>query len=163
MKVRGLFLFLLFAAGAVRADLPSAYQAKEPEAAFAEAKKLNKPVLVVFTQIKCLPCRYVTGALGRDDVKKAYQPNFVVAEVKLDEPNGPAGFKSFGVRSTPTFVFFTPDRKRICHSYGFNNPSEGIMLAKAVLHSGKPAEGGRIACGHLPAAEPTVHDSTPAL
>ena len=163
--LRCLFLLALaFACGAARADLPAAYKALELDQAFERAAKEGKKVLVVFTQIRCMPCRYVTGALARDDVRAAYLPNFVVAEVKLDEANGPAGFKRFGVRSTPTFVFFTPDRKRICQSNGFNNPTEGIVLAKTVLHAGKPADGGKITCNHLPAEQPdTVHDTTPAL
>ena len=146
MNFRSIVLFAAvlgasFAGTAARAELPSGYKVHDLSAVYAVAEKEQKKVLVVYTQIRCPPCRFVMGALSRDDVRAAYQDKFVFAEVSLDAPGGRALFKQHGVRFTPTFAFQTSSQEVVCHSGGFDNAHQGIALAKAVLATDKPLTG----------------------
>jgi thioredoxin-related protein len=136
------FLVLpLFGGMAQGQSLPKAYKPHTMEEAKAAAPVEKKKILYMYTQRDCPPCSYVMGALAREDMRKVYQPNFLMVELYYQSEEGRKAWESHGVRASPVLSFLTAKAELICWSSGFNIPEEGIAMAKLVLAADKPLDG----------------------
>ncbi len=100
-------LILVFVATSLFADIK---WAEDYKSALKEAEKVNKKVMLVFTDENCEECEAMRKAVFTDaEVSKLANSRFVSVEIDV-EYDGRKGYKVF---KTPTFYFLDPKGKQI--------------------------------------------------
>ncbi|HUG89603.1 MAG TPA: thioredoxin family protein [Planctomycetaceae bacterium] len=129
---------VLSASGQVAPD-PAGPRGREPawhtdfEQALAEAKRLNRPLLVHFYSEWCTPCRRMDrDVLRQPDVQIRLGRRFVVA--KIDADLHPALVERFEVRGLPSDILITPDGQVLDAAEGFRErPAFLAALDRAIV------------------------------
>ncbi len=128
---RGLILLLGMSATPLAAAAPQGYDFLPLTEAFQHAGAENKPMLLYFGRYGCSTCRKMHAEVFTDaSVSALYNQDFVLAYVDTESGNRirlANGERStemqFAARSrilgTPTFVFFSPERKALFKKAGF--------------------------------------------
>ena len=89
-------------------------------AAEAEAKKLNRPLVVHFHATYCPPCKQMEReVLFTPQVLKLLEAGFVA--VKVDLPKNPKLQARFGINSMPTDLIVGPDGKVLVKTEGYTD------------------------------------------
>lgn len=105
-----------FADDVWRTDFPSAQ---------AEARRLNRPLLVHFYADWCGPCRQMEqNVFRREQVQKELRR--LVVAVKVNADRSPEIASRFGIDSLPTDLFLEPDGTAIVQSTGYRNANDYI-------------------------------------
>jgi uncharacterized protein YyaL (SSP411 family) len=87
------------------------------QAAFAEARKTNRPLFVFIYSDKCQWCReYETQALEVPFVSQRLERDFIPVAVDFD--NNPELGRHLGAKLVPTSLILSPDGEKILRFYG---------------------------------------------
>lgn len=111
------------------------------EAKIAEAKSLNKPVVIDFYADWCIPCLELDRKTFTDPGVIAETKDFIRLKVDLthfDSPESEALRKKFSIAGVPTIVFIDKHGREVASSrvVGYLPPSEFIEKVKPVLAAG---------------------------
>ncbi len=110
------------------------FEGKLKEAS-AEAKKENRPLFVFIGSSECDICRKMKGVFKNPKVVDYYESNFICYKIIDPEKNFLTYNKvtGWGMKTVPTFVYFTPNGKKIFIIDGYKDPGEFINQGINVL------------------------------
>ncbi|HLJ12604.1 MAG TPA: thioredoxin family protein [Planctomycetaceae bacterium] len=112
------------------------------DAAHAEAKRLNRPLLVHFYGNNCPPCRRMEKeVLNSPQLLKLLDSGFVAVKVCLEKPHNLKVQARFGVEVMPTDLILGPDGKVLSRTEGY--PGHQNYLANVAQIEAKFAADGR--------------------
>jgi thiol-disulfide isomerase/thioredoxin len=120
-------VLLLLVAGVsgsvLAADLtPASVWMTDFSKAQAEAKRLNRPLVVHFHTHYCPPCRKMEkDILNTPQVLKQLDAGFVAVKVNLSAPANAAVQAKFRVEAMPTDLVLSPDGKVLVRSEGYDD------------------------------------------
>jgi YHS domain-containing protein/thiol-disulfide isomerase/thioredoxin len=98
------------------------------ETALAEAKRLNRPLLVHFHADWCGPCRQMEqNVLRREQVQRELRR--LVIPVKVNTDRAPAIAERYHIDQLPTDLFLEPDGTPIVESTGYRGANEYVSAA----------------------------------
>jgi thiol-disulfide isomerase/thioredoxin len=105
--------------------------------AFAEAKKINKPVFVDVSASWCKPCRMMDRAVFPDDsVRQILQERYIPVRVDGDDTtSGKLIRDRYSVRAYPTFLILSPAGGMIRRETGFQARDEFLAWLKDSTNS----------------------------
>lgn len=135
---------------------PAGYAAAAYDAALDAAKQSGKPVMLYFTQERCIFCKRVEALLAAEELRSAFAPNyhFVAVDLTRGQPRTAAEqdlIDRLRIGLAPTFVFLNRDGQHICTSYGgIGRAEEGLAVHRFVQARKDDAVGGKPAgsrCG----------------
>jgi YHS domain-containing protein/thioredoxin-related protein len=149
IRVVGVVSFALLAAFVDQAVADDAWRT-DFDSAQAEAKRLNRPLLVHFYADWCGPCRQMEqNVLHREQVQRELRR--LVVPVKVNADRAPAVAERYHVDSLPTDLFLEPDGTPIVESTGYRGINDYVsavgraalkysdMLAQRAAKSATPA------------------------
>lgn len=137
-KTTGLFLLVIGLTGGVHFFLtPSAAptQTANLEDAMAEAKEKERPVIMDFWAIHCLPCIQMDKeTFAHPEVKKLIDQRFkfVKIDCSKDTKKVRALRKKYKAIQLPTIVILSPDGKVLRRLNGFTGPDKMLKTLKMV-------------------------------
>lgn len=89
-------------------------------AAQAEAKQLNRPLLVHCYGSRCPPCRKMENeVLNKEQVLKSLENGYVAVKVCLDNASGATVRNKYSVDLVPTDLIISPDGKVVSRTNGY--------------------------------------------
>ncbi len=130
------------AKGLPSTNLPwiSAASDAEIDAAFAQAARQKKPVLLYWGASWCPPCNQLKATLfNRQDFANLAR-QFVAVHVDGDRPGAQRVSSRFKVSGYPTVVLFTPDRQEITRLPGEVDAPQVMAVLQSGLNGGRAAE-----------------------
>lgn len=93
----------------------------------AEAKKLNKPILIDAFTVWCGPCKMLDRDVFQNEEASEYiNKNFVAYKVDMEKGEGPSLAMKFRVNAYPSTLFLSPEGKLIAKKIGFSG-KEGYL------------------------------------
>lgn len=102
----------------VAAQSKNAGWLRDMRTAEAEARRLNRPLLIHFYADWCGPCKKMEGeALSSPDLMRQLGARFVGVKINTDQNRELA--KQFNVESLPSDIIVAPDGKVLAHSVGY--------------------------------------------
>ncbi len=108
-------------------DLPT-YWVSGFEKGIAEAKKLNRPILVMFSASWCAPCKMMIAQVFPDEKVKAalkgMVPVYVDSEVEVERA------MENGIQAYPTFVCFSTDGTAVTSRVGGGDVSKFLEMVE---------------------------------
>jgi protein disulfide-isomerase len=90
-----------------------AWREGDVEDAFAEAKEVNKPVLLYWGAKWCPPCNLMKQTLFKDPAFIAETTNFIPVHLDGDAKDAQIWGQKFGIRGYPTVIVLLPDRTEV--------------------------------------------------
>ncbi|WP_166442887.1 thioredoxin family protein [Phragmitibacter flavus] len=127
----------LFAAAslAVAADFPKGSPKfnDKLDAALAEAKTSNKPVIAVFSAVWCPPCQMMKKDVYPSEEIKAYQDKFVWVYIDTDIESNAKDAAKYKVSGIPHIQFISADGKSLDSQIGASSASEFAKTLDGVL------------------------------
>jgi len=107
------------------AESEFAWHTDDIDAAFDEAKQVNKPVFIDFTGYTCTNCRDMeANVFPKPPVAEQFKTDFVLLRLYTDAPPKGTGFQQYqlkltGTTALPTYAIVAPsDRSLITHTSG---------------------------------------------
>ena len=130
------------AKGLPSTNLPwlSAASDAEIDAAFAQAARLNRPVLMYWGASWCPPCNQLKATLFNRQEFANLARQFVAVHVDGDRPGAQRVSSRFKVSGYPTVVLFTPDRQEITRLPGEVDAPQVLAVLQGGLNGGRPAQ-----------------------
>jgi thioredoxin-like negative regulator of GroEL len=130
------------AKGLPSTNLPwvSAASDAEIDAAFAQAARLNRPVLMYWGASWCPPCNQLKATLFNRQEFANLARQFVAVHVDGDRPGAQRVSSRFKVSGYPTVVLFTPDRQEITRLPGEVDAPQVLAVLGSGLNGGRPAQ-----------------------
>lgn len=130
------------AKGLPSSNLPwiSAASDAEIEAAFAQAARQNKPVLMYWGASWCPPCNQLKATLFNRQEFANLARQFVAVHVDGDRPGAQRVSSRFKVSGYPTVVLFTPQRAEITRLPGEVDAPQVLAVLQSGLNGGRPAQ-----------------------
>jgi thioredoxin-like negative regulator of GroEL len=117
----------------------SAASDAEIDAAFAQAARQKKPVLLYWGASWCPPCNQLKATLfNRQDFANLAR-GFVAVHVDGDRPGAQRVSSRFKVSGYPTVVLFTADRQEITRLPGEVDAPQLMAVLHSGLNGGRPA------------------------
>jgi YHS domain-containing protein/thiol-disulfide isomerase/thioredoxin len=106
---------------------------KDFDTALAEARRLNRPLLVHFYADWCGPCRQMEqNVLHREQVQRELRR--LVVPVKVNADRSPAVAERYHIESLPTDLFLEPDGTPIVESTGYRGINDYLnAIGRAAL------------------------------
>ncbi len=102
------------------------------DAAFVEARRLNRPLFILVFADWCHWChKYETETLETEAVRTLLQERFI--PVAVDYVRDPDTARRLGARLVPTSLVLTPDGRRLLRFYGFIGPRELAQVLDRTL------------------------------
>jgi len=128
---------------------PEATVAEEPawrhdvEAAFAEAERTGRPVVMDFWAEWCAACKELDHETWSDERVLELARGFIPLKMDMTERSetNTALLRRYGVAGMPTVIFFAPDGSELERFSGFRSPEQVIPVLQRVLD--RAATGGR--------------------
>lgn len=140
MTLRG-FLSLLVAGACA---LPLAASAKDPKgspkfktsyrAALSEAKKQNKPVILIFSASWCGPCQKMKKEVYPSAEVQPWHDKFVWAYLDTDDASNRKAAEKYGVRGIPHIEFVNAEGESIDKQVG-SSPAEAFAKTLEAIHT----------------------------
>jgi thioredoxin-like negative regulator of GroEL len=118
----------------------SAASDAEIDAAFAQAARLNRPVLMYWGASWCPPCNQLKATLFNRQEFANLARQFVAVHVDGDRPGAQRVSSRFKVSGYPTVVLFTPDRQEITRLPGEVDAPQVLAVLQGGLNGGRPAQ-----------------------
>ncbi len=116
----------------------AAATAPDVDAAFAQARAQNKPVLLYWGATWCPPCNQLKATFfNRQDFAQAAS-GFVAVHVDGDRPGAQKLGSRFKVSGYPTVVLFAPDGREITRLPGEADPERMMAVLQLGLSGGRP-------------------------
>ncbi len=110
---------------------------KDYVAAFNEAKKSGKPLVVVFSATWCPPCQQMKKSVYPSGSVKPYHDKFVWTYLDIDKPENRPAMQRFGVKGVPHIQFVSPAGKSLGHFSGAVSTRQFTgVLDRALADSG---------------------------
>lgn len=130
------------AKGLPSTNLPwiSAASDAEIDAAFAQAARQNRPVLMYWGASWCPPCNQLKATLFNRQEFANLARQFVAVHVDGDRPGAQRVSSRFKVSGYPTVVLFTPDRQEITRLPGEVDAPQVLAVLGSGLNGGRPAQ-----------------------
>ncbi len=130
------------AKGLPSTNLPwiSAASDAEIDAAFAQAVRQNKPVLMYWGASWCPPCNQLKATLFNRQEFANLARQFVPVHVDGDRPGAQRVSSRFKVSGYPTVVLFTPGRQEITRLPGEADAPQVLAVLGSGLGGGRPAQ-----------------------
>ena len=100
-----------------------AWREGDVEDAFAEAKEMNKPVLLYWGAKWCPPCNLMKQTLFKDPTFIAETRNFIPVHLDGDAKDAQLWGQKFGIRGYPTVIVLLPDRTEVTRLDGGSTAS----------------------------------------
>jgi len=100
-----------------------AWREGDVEDAFAEAKEVNKPVLLYWGAKWCPPCNLMKQTLFKDPTFIAETRNFIPVHLDGDAKDAQIWGQKFGIRGYPTVIVLLPDRTEVTRLDGGSTTS----------------------------------------
>ena len=100
-----------------------------------EAKKENRPLFVFIGSSECDLCHRMKDVFKNAKVVEYYESNFICYKI-IDPWKKPLLYNtvtSWGMKTVPTYAYFTPKGKKILLSEGFKDAGEFINQGITVL------------------------------
>ena len=98
------------------------------DAALAEARRLNRPLLVHFYADWCGPCRQMEqNVLRREQVQRELRR--LVVPVKVNTDRAPAVAERYHIDQLPTDLYLEPDGTPLVESSGYRGANEYVSAA----------------------------------
>ena len=91
--------------------------------AFAEAKEVNKPVLLYWGAKWCPPCNLMKQTLFKDPAFIAETRGFIPVHLDGDAKGAQLWGEKFGIQGYPTVIILRPDRSEITRLAGGSSAS----------------------------------------
>ncbi|WP_115045308.1 thioredoxin family protein [Xanthomonas arboricola] len=98
-----------------------AWREGDVEAAFAEAKKSGKPLMLYWGAAWCPPCNRLQATLFKDPAFIALTRNFVVVHLNADLADAQKWGDHYSVKAYPTIIVLRPDRSQITRLAGYGD------------------------------------------
>jgi len=119
--------------GAAVAAQQIAWREGDVEDAFAEAKEVNKPVLLYWGAKWCPPCNLMKQTLFKDPTFIAETRNFIPVHLDGDAKDAQIWGQKFGIRGYPTVIVLLPDRTEVTRLDGGSTASAltGVLKVAA--------------------------------
>jgi thioredoxin-like negative regulator of GroEL len=117
----------------------SAASDAEIDAAFAQAARLNRPVLMYWGASWCPPCNQLKATLFNRQEFANLARQFVAVHVDGDRPGAQRVSSRFKVSGYPTVVLFAPDRQEITRLPGEVDAAQLLAVLGSGLNGGRPA------------------------
>lgn len=118
----------------------SAASDAEIDAAFAQAARLNRPVLMYWGASWCPPCNQLKATLFNRQEFANLARQFVAVHVDGDRPGAQRVSSRFKVSGYPTVVLFTPGRQEITRLPGEVDAAQLLAVLGSGLNGGRPAQ-----------------------
>jgi thiol-disulfide isomerase/thioredoxin len=118
----------------------SAASEAEIDAAFAQAARLKRPVLMYWGASWCPPCNQLKATLFNRQEFANLARQFVAVHVDGDRPGAQRVSSRFKVSGYPTVVLFTPDRQEITRLPGEVDAPQLLAVLQGGLNGGRPAQ-----------------------
>jgi thioredoxin-like negative regulator of GroEL len=118
----------------------SAASDAEIDAAFAQAARLKRPVLMYWGASWCPPCNQLKATLFNRQEFANLARQFVAVHVDGDRPGAQRVSSRFKVSGYPTVVLFTPDRQEITRLPGEVDATQVLAVLQGGLNGGRPAQ-----------------------
>lgn len=129
------------------------------QSAQAEARRLNRPLLVHFYADWCGPCRQMEqNVFRREQVQKELRR--LVVAVKVNADRAPDIASRYGIDSLPTDLFVEPDGTPIVQSTGYRNANDYIAAVNRAATKYTDLLARRTAPAAEPAAASPPEDKT---
>ena len=101
--------------------------------AVAKAKADGKGVFVFANTKWCGPCRWMAGNVLNDaDVGAVFNDRFVSMNMDMEQGEGLALMRTWGIRAYPTLLFFDGSGKEVKRSMNAKKAEELLKLAQEV-------------------------------
>jgi thiol-disulfide isomerase/thioredoxin len=134
-----LFVSLALLAGSATASAQELQWLRNYSAAQAQAKELQRPMVLDFGTANCYWCRRLEATTFRDPgVMKTLSEYFVA--VKIDADREPQLAQKYGVNAYPTLVFLAPDGRLIGKHEGYVEVARFNLQLERALRDSVPAE-----------------------
>lgn len=112
----------------------------EVDKAFAQAKKLGKPVFLYWGAVWCPPCNQVKATLfSRPDFVERSRA-FVPVYVDGDKPGAQKVASRFKVAGYPTMILFKPDGSEITRLPGEVDPQRYLLTLSSAMNAQVPVK-----------------------
>lgn len=106
-------------------------------AALAQAKKENKPIILVFSAAWCGPCQSMKKTVYPSKEVTPLHDKFIWAYLDIDEEANGAPAQKYKVEVIPHIQFLAPDGKNLGSSVGGTSASEFAGILQKVLAKSK--------------------------
>jgi thioredoxin-related protein len=116
----------------------SAASNADVDAAFAQARRDNKPLLLYWGASWCPPCNQLKATLFKSKDFAALAQNFVAVHVDGDRPGAQTLGTRFKVRGYPSVVLMTPAGAEITRLPGDADEESVMALLRTGLAGGRP-------------------------
>lgn len=110
-----------------------AWREGDVDDAFAEAKEVDKPVLLYWGAKWCPPCNLMKQTLFKDPAFIAETRNFIPVHLDGDAKGAQLWGETFGIQGYPTVIILRPDRSEITRLAGGSSASAlaGVLKVAA--------------------------------
>jgi tetratricopeptide (TPR) repeat protein len=114
------------------------------DAALADAKRYDSPVLVEFGAVWCPPCNLLQAQLLYAEPRPSVVDAFVLTVLDVDDPTSWPLKDRFHIGGYPTMVALSPDGKEIGRMVGYPGVEDTVLWMDAVVtgrlvrHEGDP-------------------------
>lgn len=103
------------------------------DTAVARGKRLNQPVVAVFSASWCGPCQLMKSKVFPDTKVRVYRDQFVWVYLDVDEESTNSAAIRHQVRGIPSIHVISPSGKEISRQVGASSPQDfGRFLALAL-------------------------------
>ncbi len=127
-----ILLILLFVSSLATAQIQ--FTQDNWQTVLAHAKSQNRYVFVDAYTTWCGPCKVMDrDVFAQPNVGDFYNANFINVKLNMEQGDGPAVARQFGVYAYPTYLFLSPEGELVHRSQGIQAPDRFIELGKAGL------------------------------